>query len=141
MLQVCVDADLLIDRSTTSPPQGVHRHTTDRASELAEKLDCLPLALSQAAAFMKKNRLSIGEYLERMSAPSDEMVAERAVRPQPLEAQIGDPKSIYDTCRISFMPSEAIIVWRPMCFPSCLSWRRTRLCLTFSKQRFVRVPT
>jgi adenylate kinase family enzyme len=119
MLEVAVDGDLLI--GTPIAPQqrslildsgytlfedkisqGVRQHRIDRASELAEKLDCLPLALSQAAAFMNKNRLSIADYLERMSAPSDEMVAELMTRPQPLEAQIGVPKSIYDTWRLSY---------------------------------------
>jgi tetratricopeptide (TPR) repeat protein len=99
MLEVGVDADLLIGKPTA---QGVRQYRTDHASELAEKLDCLPLALSQAAAFMNKNRLSIADYLERMSAPSDEMVAELMTRPQPLEAQIGVPKSIYDTWRLSY---------------------------------------
>jgi hypothetical protein len=118
MLKVSVDADLLIGKPTaiqqTSTPdfgdipledkisKGVRQYRTNRASELAEKLDCLPLALSQAAAFMNKNRLSIPDYLERVSAPSDEVVAELMTRPQPLEAQIGVPKSIYDTWRLSY---------------------------------------
>lgn len=119
MLKVCVDAELLIDKSIASQQKlliedfgnipledkislGVRQYRTDRASELAEKLDCLPLALSQAAAFMNKNRLSIAEYLERMSASGDEMVAELMIRPQLLEAQIGVSKSIYDTWRLSY---------------------------------------
>jgi tetratricopeptide (TPR) repeat protein len=119
MLKVGVDADLLIGKPTAPQQrsltpdfgdipledkvsQDVRQYRTDHASQLAEKLDCLPLALSQAAAFMNKNRLSIADYLERMSAPSDEMVAELMTRPQPLEAQIGVPKSIYDTWRLSY---------------------------------------
>jgi hypothetical protein len=81
---------------------GVHQYRTNRASELAENLNCLPLAISQATAFMNKNRLSIADYLKRRSASSDEMVAELVTRPQPLEAQIGVPKSIYDTSRLSY---------------------------------------
>lgn len=119
MLRVCVDADLLVGKSVQSqqrsvipnfgkiPPkdkisQGVRQYGTDRTSEMAEKLDCLPLALSQAAAFMNKNRLSIADYLERISTSSDEMLAELMIRPQPLEAQVGVPKSIYDTWRLSY---------------------------------------
>lgn len=123
MLKVSVDADLLIDKSLASQErslvpdlgnvlfedkisQGVRRYRTNRASELAEKLaeklDCLPLALSQAAAFMNKNRLPIAAYLERISAPSDEVVAELMIRPQKFDAQIGDSKSIYDTWRLSY---------------------------------------
>lgn len=119
MLEVGVDADLLIGKATApqqrplipdsgnillenKTPQDTRPYKTDRVSELAKKLDCLPLALSQAAAFMNKNRLSIADYLERMSAPSDEMVAELMTRPQPLEAQTGVPKSIYDTWRLAY---------------------------------------
>jgi tetratricopeptide (TPR) repeat protein len=119
MLEVGLDDDLLMDTPDTtqqrssklgfeiSPPgekmsHGVHQHRADRASELAEKLDCLPLAISQATGFMNKNRLSIADYLKRMSASSDEMVAELMTRPQPRAAQIGVPKSIYDTWRLSY---------------------------------------
>lgn len=119
MLEVSVDADLLSDQPT-APQQrslildfgnipledkispGVRQYRTGCASELAEKLGCLPLALSQAAAFMNKNRLSIADYLDRMSAPNDEMVAELMTRPQPLEVQTGVPKSIYDTWSLSY---------------------------------------
>lgn len=110
MLEVSVDATLLIDKPTAPQQRSLmpdfgkvpHEDKTDRASELAEKLDCLPLALSQAAAFMNKNRLPIADYLKRISAPSDEMVAELMTLPQPLEAQIGVPKSIYETWKLSY---------------------------------------
>jgi tetratricopeptide (TPR) repeat protein len=81
---------------------GARQYRTDRASELAERLDCLPLAISQAAAFMNKNGLSTADYLSRISASSDEMLAELMARPQPLDAQLGVPKSIYDTWRLSY---------------------------------------
>jgi tetratricopeptide (TPR) repeat protein len=81
---------------------GPRQYRTDRALELAERLDCLPLAISQAAAFMNKNGLSTADYLSRMSASSDEVLAELMTRPQPLEAQLGVPKSIYDTWRLSY---------------------------------------
>ncbi|KAF7509591.1 hypothetical protein GJ744_007629 [Endocarpon pusillum] len=83
-------------------PHSVRQYRTDRALELAEKLDCLPLAISQAAAFMNRNRLSTADYLKRMTASSDEMLAELMTRPQPLETQIGVPRSIYDTWRLSY---------------------------------------
>ena len=119
MLKECVDAELLIDKPIASQqqsliedfgnipledkiPLGVREYRTDCASVLAEKLDCLPLALSQAAAFMNKNRLSNAEYLERMSASGDEMVAELMIRPQLLEAQTGVSESIYETWRLSY---------------------------------------
>lgn len=81
---------------------GVRQYRMDRASELAERLDRLPLAISQAAAFMNKNRLSTADYLKRMTTPNDEMLAELMTRPQPLETQIGVPRSIYDTWRLSY---------------------------------------
>jgi len=119
MLEAGLDDDLLMGTPITSqersselifedsPPgykmsHDVREYRADRASELAEKLDCLPLAISQATAFMSKNRLSIANYLERISASSDEMVAELMTRSRPLTAQIGVPKSIYDTWRLSY---------------------------------------
>ena len=127
MLKVSVDADLLITKSLASQQRSLvpglgsvsladnisqreRRYRTNRASELAqelaekfaEKLDCLPLALSQATAFMNKNRLPVAAYLERISAPSDEIVTELMIRPQTFDAQIGDSKSIYDTWRLSY---------------------------------------
>ncbi|ERF71804.1 hypothetical protein EPUS_01719 [Endocarpon pusillum Z07020] len=119
MLEMGLDDDLLMGTPTVPQqrsltldfgngliedkiPHGVRQYRTDRASELAEKLDCLPLAISQAAAFMNKNRLSTADYLQRMTASSDEMLAELMARPQPLETQMGVPRSIYDTWRLSY---------------------------------------
>lgn len=119
MLKMVVDANLLVGKLIAYQQrslildfgnvpredkisQGIRQSGIDSASELAEKLDCLPLALSQAAAFMNKNRLPIADYLERMSAPSDEMLAELLIRPRSLEAQIGDSKSVYDTWKLSY---------------------------------------
>ena len=119
MLEMALNDDLLMgtpvtpqQRSMTlefgnaalgnKPLSRARQYRTDRASELAERLDRLPLAISQAAAFMNKNRLSTSDYLERMSASSNEMLAELMTRPQPLEAQAGVPNSIYDTWRLSY---------------------------------------
>lgn len=78
------------------------QYRTDRASELAEKLDRLPLAISQAVAFMNKNSLSIADYLGKLSVTNDAMLAELMSRPQSLGAQPGVPKSIYDTWKLSY---------------------------------------
>jgi hypothetical protein len=116
MLEMALNNDLLMGTPIT-PQQGsmalglgtgnkllrgAREYRTDRTSELAERLDRLPLAISQAAAFMNKNGLSTADYLERVSMTSDAMLAELMPRPQSLEAQLGVPNSIYDTWKLSY---------------------------------------
>ena len=119
MLEMALNDDLLIGTPITTQqrsitlefengmpssrmPSRVRQYRSDRASELAERLDRLPLAISQAAAFMNKNSLSIADYLAKMSVTSDAVLAELMSRPQSLEAHLGVPKSIYDTWRLSY---------------------------------------
>ncbi|KAL8907102.1 MAG: hypothetical protein Q9207_001593 [Kuettlingeria erythrocarpa] len=43
--------------------------------ELVETLDCLPLAISQAAAYMTENYMDVAEYISLLDAGGDEMEA------------------------------------------------------------------
>jgi hypothetical protein len=59
---------------------GPRQHRTHRVFELADRFDCIPLGISQAAAFVNKNSVSTADYLERVSVSSDEILAELATR-------------------------------------------------------------
>lgn len=45
----------------------------DRSSELLEFLGCLPLAITQAAAYISENSISVQDYLEAFQAADSEM--------------------------------------------------------------------
>ncbi|KAH6851132.1 P-loop containing nucleoside triphosphate hydrolase protein [Chaetomium sp. MPI-CAGE-AT-0009] len=47
---------------------GIGDGDLDGAAELLAELDCLPLALSQAAAFMRRMSITIREYLSRLAS-------------------------------------------------------------------------
>lgn len=44
-------------------PGSINTENTDRANEVVKKLGCLPLAVHQAAAFIRRKELSLGQFL------------------------------------------------------------------------------
>ncbi|PGH09238.1 hypothetical protein AJ80_07715 [Polytolypa hystricis UAMH7299] len=53
---------------------GVEGWTEDEGYQLVENLDCLPLAITQATAFIRENHCSLSEYLEALQASEEDLI-------------------------------------------------------------------
>ncbi|WYZ41486.1 hypothetical protein EsH8_V_000381 [Colletotrichum jinshuiense] len=76
--------------------------SSEEASGLSDRLENLPLALSQAASFVQENSISIGEYIKLMDENDDSLVERLS---EPFEAAGRDsetPHALTTTWIISF---------------------------------------
>lgn len=91
------DAERLLQKTL-----GEYELNSEESMALLEALDCLPLAITQAAAFIRENEISLLDYLELLRAGDEEvkdMLAENHYDPgRDLEIR----NSVFQTWKISF---------------------------------------
>ncbi|KAK5442735.1 hypothetical protein LTS15_010942 [Exophiala xenobiotica] len=93
------EARLLLRRKITQdkawPPEGM-------VDELLELLACIPLAITQAAAFTNRNPMTIAEYLRAFQASESERMRQLSIELQDPRREQGFPNSVFRTWRLSF---------------------------------------
>jgi hypothetical protein len=77
------------------------RHESE-AERLFEILGYIPLAISQAAAFMRRNRMSIQRYLRALEKDERNLTEHLNVELRDPRREIGIPNSIFRTWKLSF---------------------------------------
>ena len=70
--------------------------------KLLQILGCIPLAITQAAAFMKRNRMTISEYHAALEKDERNLIEHLSQELQDARRPRGAPNSIYRTWKISF---------------------------------------
>lgn len=93
------EARMLLRRKTRQekdwPPEGV-------VDELLTSLACVPLAITQAAAFTDRNSLTIAQYLSEFQASESERMRQLSIELQDARRERGFPNSVFRTWRLSF---------------------------------------
>ena len=86
-----------------SKGRGVINHVDKPAIEkLVEKLGRIPLAITQAAAYMNRNRISVPKYLAALEKDEQNLIDYLSVELQDHRRPRGYPNSIFRTWRLSF---------------------------------------
>ena len=86
-----------------SKVRGVINRTDERAiGKLVEMLGRISLAITQAAAYMNRNRISVPNYLEALEKDEKNLVDHLSIELQDHRRARGYPNSIFRTWRLSF---------------------------------------
>lgn len=94
---------LLFQKKTTSD-----HHDPVRMNRLAEQLDCIPLAITQAAAFIScQERMNIPRYLERFQATSRIKSVLVDYDMPDARRDLNVPNAVFQTWQVSFSRIEA----------------------------------
>jgi tetratricopeptide (TPR) repeat protein len=75
---------------------------TPEADKLAEILGRIPLAITQAAAFINRNKISIAEYVDELAIDKQSFIAYLSEDLQDPRREPGFPNSIFRTWKLSF---------------------------------------
>ena len=75
---------------------------TSTIERLLNVLGCIPLAISQAAAFMKRNRISVQKYLAALEKDEQNLVNHLSIELLDRRRECGFPNSIFRTWKLSF---------------------------------------
>ena len=75
------------------------KHITER---LLDVLGCIPLAITQAAAFMNRNRMTMQGYLAALEKDKQSLVDSLSLELQDHQRQRGSPNSVFRTWKLSF---------------------------------------
>ena len=74
----------------------------DSCRKLLEVLGCIPLAITQAAAFMKRNRMTLSEYHAALDKDESSLIEHLSQELQDPQRPRGTPNSVFRTWKISF---------------------------------------
>jgi hypothetical protein len=77
------------------PPDGI-------VDELLTSLACVPLAITQAAAFTNRNLITITQYLSEFQASESVRIRQLSIELQDTRRERGFPSSVFRTWRLSF---------------------------------------
>ncbi|RYP24486.1 hypothetical protein DL765_000506 [Monosporascus sp. GIB2] len=69
---------------------------------LSSRLECLPLALVQATAFMKENTISVGDYLQLLDKSDQNLVDLLSGEFETVGRDSGTPRAVAETWMLSF---------------------------------------
>ena len=93
------EARLLLRRKVTQevawPPDNV-------VDELLTSFACIPLAITQAAAFINRNVMTIADYLRVFQTSKSERMRQLSIELQDSRRERGFPNSVFRTWRLSF---------------------------------------
>src|SRR5436190_9798655 len=100
---MCITVPLLTEHETVcllySKLARDSNCTEADAAILVKTLDCLPLAITQAAAFISENYCTIGDYLEMLQASDSDQIELLS-------------KDLYDPRRDTDAPSSVVRTWK-----------------------------
>jgi len=76
--------------------------TSEELSMLSSRLECLPLALVQATAFIQENTISVGDYLELLTKSDHNLVNLLSGEFETVGRDSGTPRAVAETWILSF---------------------------------------
>ena len=104
--QVCVNVGPLSNQEAgdllRAKVRVLHPSHAPEADKLAEILGRIPLAITQAAAFINRNKISIAEYVGELAIDKQSFMAYLSEDLQDPRREPGFPNSIFRTWKLSF---------------------------------------
>ncbi|KAF4342967.1 hypothetical protein FBEOM_3057 [Fusarium beomiforme] len=88
--------------------QGLHQEDESEQDllQLSSRLEFLPLALVQAAAFIQENSITVSEYLELLDGNEDDLVELLSEEFETVGRDSGTPRAVAQTWMVSFQQIE-----------------------------------
>ena len=104
--QVCVNVGPLSNQEAgdllRAKLRVLHPSHAPEADKLVEILGRIPLAITQAAAFINRNKISIAEYVDELAIDKQSFMAYLSEDLQDPRREPGFPNSIFRTWKLSF---------------------------------------